>query len=214
MDPVGMGGAFAHAAAAASLSEADLREKITAITDAQIDFIGTKIVDELVSCLGVAEKAGVAEKVALKKGALGQQDLLFLQMQLMNADISVEKGKAEFLNPGTMLALKTQLLRPVKEKIQEMLKLPNSMLGEGLYVQFSDYQPTEELLEICESVGVEISIDHIPPKYNVRLLVDREKSQSGLVFRLIQSSDGVEFKEETFTLKELEDQMRKAWGLA
>jgi len=98
------------------------------------------------------------------------------------------------------------VLSPVEDAIKDSFSRPEWFLDNGIEFQISDNKPVGVLKKTAEEIDIIMGVNDVPTNYYIHLQLDKELAQKGseLVFALIQKSEGVEFSNKTFTIKELE----------
>ncbi len=122
----------------------------------------------------------------------------------------MESEKTQFLSDEQAERFQEEALRPVEAAISDSFSEPDEFLEDGTRFHLSEYRPMGFLAETAEEIGLELTVLDVPPKYCVRLKLDKALTQekSDLVFALTEESDKVEFSRKTFTISELERNFR------
>ena len=194
-------------------SAKEICEKISCLTAEQIELLGMKIAQEIISYLGPIGNAIAAAKILKKQnseGKLGNEESNPLtnvrKRIIMRANELIKKSNNEaFFNDEKRARLILSLLRQIKRELETAVSLPENFMEKGLFISLSDYDPREVISNISKKTDIKISKFDIPLKYSIKFGSYFDYKKSELVFYITHKSYNCEFSQVLFTLKELED---------
>lgn len=177
-------------------------KKIGEINAEQIDLIGSEIVRELRSHLGIMGNAFVAHRIMLEKDGLSEQErsILIARQELANRIIPEAR---KFFSEKFSIKFLDVMLFHIKQKITEGFSNPSGFMRNGMTYSLSDHQSEGIVKDTCKKVGIAIDAAEIPTEYYIVLKLDTNRSQerSTLVFSLTHHSRGAQFLEAIFTIE-------------